>query len=578
MNKVALLLLLCLLTVCAALSQDTTRIMPGLIMRYGEDLGSLERSYPLSWSAHHRDRIRRFLLEWKNTLAEMGTGEFSVEDQVDYRLFENLLEYELEQRGIEQERREELVPLLPFAADITMLDETRRNMEKADPQSAADLLNRLNDGIAAVRRGVEAGIKKEGKEDVTPIRATPVQANRAVMECRQLGRVLDHWYHYYAGYDPLFTWWVAAPYQTLSRSLKSYADFLMEQVVGVGADDKDTIIGDPIGRDALLAALKFEMISYTPEELIRIAEMEYDWCERNMKEASRELGFGDDWLQAVEYVKTLYVPPGDQPELIRNLALEAIDFVEERDLVTVPPLARESWRMEMMSAERQKVSPFFLGGEVIMVAFPLDSMQHEQKMMSLRGNNIHFARATVHHELIPGHHLQGFMMDRFNQYRHVFWTPFWVEGWALYWEMRLWDLRFPKTAEDRVGMLFWRMHRCARIIFSLSFHLGTMTPQECIDMLVERVGHERDNATAEVRRSFGGSYPPLYQVAYMIGTLQFRALYEELVVGGRMTDKQFHDRILEGNVMPVEAVRWRLSGGEVPAGKPDWRFYPGLEK
>jgi hypothetical protein len=57
-------------------------------------------------------------------------------------------------------------------------------------------------------------------------------------------------------------------------------------------------------------------------------------------------------------------------------------------------------------------------------------------------------------------------------------------------------------------MLFWRTHRAARIVFSLSFHLGEMTPQEAIDCLVERVGRERDNATAEIRRSFGGDYPP----------------------------------------------------------------------
>ena len=54
----------------------------------------------------------------------------------------------------------------------------------------------------------------------------------------------------------------------------------------------------------------------------------------------------------------------------------------------------------------------------------------------------------------------------------------------------------------RAGALFWRMHRCARIIFSLGFHLEKMTPKECIDLLVDRIGHERDNATAEVRRSF----------------------------------------------------------------------------
>src|SRR5688500_20258154 len=76
-------------------------------------------------------------------------------------------------------------------------------------------------------------------------------------------------------------------------------------------------------------------------------------------------------------------------------------------------------------------------------------------------------------------------------YPGVFSTPFWSEGNALYWELLLWDLNFAKTPEDKIGMLFWRMHRCARIIFSLSFHLEKMTPQECIDLLVNRVGHER---------------------------------------------------------------------------------------
>jgi uncharacterized protein (DUF885 family) len=91
--------------------------------------------------------------------------------------------------------------------------------------------------------------------------------------------------------------------------------------------------------------------------------------------------------------------------------------------------------------------------------------------------------------------------------------------------MLLWDQGFPQTPQDRMGMLFWRSHRLARIIFSLKVHLGEMTPQEAIDMLVDRVGHERANAEAEVRRSFNGTYSPLYQAAYMLGGLQFRALH-----------------------------------------------------
>ena len=193
--------------------------------------------------------------------------------------------------------------------------------------------------------------------------------------------------------------------------------------------------------------------------------------------------------------------------------------------------------------------------------------------MSLRGNNVHFSRATVQHELIPGHHLQGFMTARYSSHRRAFQTPFWSEGWALYWEMLLWDLGFPKTPENRIGMLFWRMHRAARIVFSLRFHLGTMTPAECVDFLVERVGHERANAAAEVRRSFNGSYPPLYQLAYMMGGLQFKALHHELVDGGRMSNREFHDAVLTGGPMPVELVRARLLKQALPADyRASWKY------
>lgn len=338
--------------------------------------------------------------------------------------------------------------------------------------------------------------------------------------------------------------------------------------------DASGIAGRPIGRDALLLELAHEMISYTPEELVEIAEREYAWCEAELKRASREMGLGDDTRQAVEKVKSLHVPPGEQPYLIRDLAWEAIDYLRKHDLVTVPPLAAETWGMQMMSPQRQLINPFFTGGPSISVSFPTDEMSHEAKLQSMRGNNIPFARATVHHELIPGHNLQSYMSARYRPYRRPFSTPFWGEGWALYWEMLLYGRGFAQTPEDRVGFLVWRTHRCARIVFSLNFHLGRMTPQECIDYLVAKVGFDPHNAAAEVRRSFETSYSPLYQAAYMTGGLQFRALHRELVESGKMTDRQFHDAILKENSMPVEMVRAVLINQPLTrVYQARWRFY-----
>ena len=135
------------------------------------------------------------------------------------------------------------------------------------------------------------------------------------------------------------------------------------------------------------------------------------------------------------------------------------------------------WRMTMLTPEYQLQAPFFLGGEDVWVAYPTDSMPQDKKLMALRGNNRHFSRAVVHHELIPGHHLQHFYNARYQPQRQLFDTPFWSEGWALYWELRLYERGFARTPEERIGMLFWRNHRAARILFSLGFHLGKMTPQ-----------------------------------------------------------------------------------------------------
>ncbi|MEK6288990.1 MAG: DUF885 family protein [Acidobacteriota bacterium] len=546
--------------------------MRGVIERYTADRGSLARFYSVEASSARQARMKQFYTDWLAALAKLGFDSMSQDGRIDYLLFKNHLDHELRQLDLQTKALAEVATLVPFGQTITDLEDTRRRMEAIDSAKIAALFTKMARQIDGTSKAVEGGLKPDAKPDA--IKAKKTVANRAVAAIVSLRNTLRNWYGFHNGYDPIFTWWVGEPYKSVDQSLEKYAAFLREKVLGLKPGDTTEIIGDPIGREALMSELSFEMIPYTPEELVAIANKEYAWCEAEMKRASRELGYGDDWMKALEYVKTLYVEPGKQPDLIRELALEAIRFVDDHDLVTVPQLARDTWRMEMMTPERQLVSPFFLGGETIQVSYPTNTMGHEAKMMSMRGNNIHFSRATVFHELIPGHHLQGFMAARYRTYRQLFSTPFWTEGGALYWEMLLWDMNFAKSPENRIGMLFWRMHRSARIIFSLSFHLEKMTPQECIDLLVKRVGHEVDNATAEVRRSFGGAYGPLYQCAYLLGGLQVRALRRELVDSGKMTNRAFHDAVLKENRIPIEMVRASLTKQKLTGDfVSSWKFY-----
>jgi len=546
--------------------------MRAAIERYVADRGSLARFYTVEASSTRQSRLKQFYSDWLATIGRLNFDSMSQDGRVDYLLFKNHLDHELRQLEIQSKALAEIASLVPFAQTITNLEDSRRRMEAVDSPKTATLLTRMARQIDETSKAVETSLKPDNKSEA--IKPKRTVANRSVAAIVGLRGTLRNWFGFHNGYDPVFTWWVGEPYKAVDQALEKYAALLREKVLGLKPGDTMEIIGDPIGREALMSELAYEMIPYTPEELIAIANKEYAWCEAEMKRASRDLGYGDDWMKALEHVKTLYVEPGKQPELIRELALEAIKFVDDNDLVTVPQLARDTWRMEMMTPERQLVSPFFLGGETIQVSYPTNTMGHEAKMMSMRGNNIHFSRATVFHELIPGHHLQGFMTARYRTYRSLFTTPFWGEGGALYWEMLLWDMNFAKSPENRIGMLFWRMHRSARIVFSLSFHLEKMTPQECIDLLVKRVGHEVDNATAEVRRSFGGAYGPLYQCAYLLGGLQLRALRRELVDTGKMTNRAFHDAVLKENRIPIEMVRASLGKQKLMREfVSNWKFY-----
>jgi uncharacterized protein (DUF885 family) len=597
--------------------------MRPILEYYVVDRGSLQRSFPVASSPARRERFRKFYSDALERIQKLNFDGMSQAGKVDYILFRTHLEHELRQLDIEEKQLAEVAPLMPFAKTIVELEETRRRMEPIDSAKVAVTLTALKKQVDDTRRSLEAGLRGSDPE---AIKVKKTVAFRGVNAINALRGNLRNWYTFYNGYDPVFTWWNEQPYREMDEALAGYSTFVSERVVGLrsaagpgqtgpqggprgggGAGggtvappggggggtqgfqrtgsgvtarpgDTSDIIGDPIGHDALMSELQSEMIPYTPEELIAIAQKELAWCENEMKKASRELGYGDDWKKALEHVKNTYVEPGKQPQMIKDLAIEAIKFVDDNDLVTVPQLARDTWRMEMMTPERQLVSPFFLGGETILVSYPTNTMSHEQKMMSMRGNNPSFSRATVFHELIPGHHLQGFMAARYKAYRGLFSTPFWSEGNALYWELLLWDLKFQQKPEDKIGALFWRMHRCARIIFSLSFHLEKMTPQECIDLLVNRVGHERDNATAEVRRSFDGSYGPLYQIAYLIGGLQQYSLHRDLVDSKKMTNRQFNDALLHENRIPIEMIRAVLTNQKLTRDyKTSWKFYGPLQ-
>ncbi len=557
----------------SGLYDHTTPIEP-YIIQYRNDLqainyfyGPMPKGWGFQYAAASPEQMDRLLLldqEYEKKMKQFDYKKLNTNGQVDYILLNRKIKKNIEDLKSNQSAYNRVKNYLPFADSILEFEKKRRRGGAVDAKEVATTFEKAS-------AQVDQEIKK--LEGVKSIPSADVEYLENIIASLKLR--LESSFDFYNGYEPMFTWWVPKSHDRLQEKLKEYKELIAEKTDLKPFDDGSNIAGKRVGKDVLNKMLKDEMISYNADELLKIADKEWQWCVAELLKASKEMGFGEDWKKAQEKVKNSYVPEGKQPELINELYDKAMNFINEKQLIDIPPLADETWGMIMMTPERQLVNPFFTGGREISISYPTNTMTYDQKMMSMRGNNPHFSLGTVQHELIPGHHLQYFMNRRHKPYREQnFNTPFWTEGWTLYWELLLYRMGFPKTPEERIGMLFWRMHRCARITFSIKFHIGEWTPQQCIDYLVDQVGHEPANAHGEVKRSFEGSYDPLYQLAYMIGGLQLLSISDEMVGSGKLTYKEFHDRVIKENYMPMEMLRAILTNQNLnPDHQSSWKFY-----
>jgi uncharacterized protein (DUF885 family) len=553
------------------LATEKTLTMPEQVRNFEADERGIGSFYDLPWSEARWQRLEKLYADWRARLAAIDFDKLDASGRVDWLLLRNELESSLAAVARDRKRLAEMDSLLKFRGAILELEQARTRKDPLDSRTAgakvAEIAKLAKEAKKQCGAGLQPATSGTTTGQVTNLPHTV--ALRAAGAVGELRGTLKRWFEFYNGFQPEFSWWVKTPYDEANKTLDEYAKFLREEIAKQKGKDEDPLVGEPVGAEGLAEAIRFQWLPYSAEELIAIGERELAWGEGEMKKAARAMGCGDDWKAALAKVKADFVPPGEQDELVAKIAREGIEFSKNHRFATVPALCEETWRMTMMSPETLKTIPYAAyNNQHMMVAYANAEMKQEDKLMVMRGNNRAFTRLTVFHELIPGHHLQSFQSARHAQHRHGFGTPFSIEGWPLYCELRFWDLGWARTPQDKIGMLFWRMTRAARIIVTLKFHLGQMKPEEMVTFFVERVGHERLGATSEIRR-FIGHAPPLYQSGYLLGGLQLRALRDEL----KLPDQQFHDAVLTHGPIPIELLRAELRQSSLTRdAKPSWRF------
>jgi hypothetical protein len=554
------------LATCGALAVSATPVsMPQLVRDYEADSSALASFYNLPWSSLRFDRCEKLNTQWLERLEQLDFAALDQAGKNDYVLLRLTCQAELRHIARERQRMAELDQLVPFRGVVEKLEQSRWRGGRLVGATAASQISDLTKQAKQLRERVakeksDEAEKQDAKKkaDAPPLKVAPALALRAAGVVGQLRETLKGWFKYYDGFSPEAAWWLKQPCEEADKELEEYGKKLKEDLAGQKGKDEDPLVGEPpLGADALADEIRGEFLACSAAELIALGEREFAWCEDELKKAARELGCGADWKAALAKVKADSVPPGAQDECVAQVGREALAFTTKHKFATAPPLCVETWRVNMLVPETLKHIPYAAyNHQHMLVAYANAVMKQEDKLMVMRGNNRAFTRLTTAHELIPGHHLQLFQATRSNTHRRLFGTPFYIEGWALYCELRFWDLGWARTPAEKIGMLFWRMHRAARVIVSLKYQLGQLTPDEMVAFLVDRGGHEKFGATSEVRRFL--TAPPLYQASYLTGGLQLLALHNELVGGGKLTEQQFNDAVLAENSMPIELLRASL--------------------
>lgn len=342
----------------------------------------------------------------------------------------------------------------------------------------------------------------------------------------------------------------------LLKALETYAAFITKS--GEVAQG-DFAVGEAYF-DTMLQ--EYYMVPMNTAQLLQFGKEKVAFYEEQLHRLAHKLNPDQTWLQQLEALREDHPVPETLIQAYENEKEAAKAFVLQKDLVSIPEgencvmaetpwYARSTTPMGSMNTSRAYTPGLTSIFNITPINSQVPAASQEQH---LRENNYSFIRSIAFHEVIPGHHLQACMHKlQTNEFRKNFYNTVLIEGWGLYTE----DLMVEEGYLQGVLHLMQlknALWRAVRVVVDVGLHSKTLSFDEAVRMLEEKVGQQHHLAYGEVLRYTQG---PTYPSSYMLGREQLLQLRQdcEQAWGSEYSKKRFHNELLQYGSMPVALIR-----------------------
>lgn len=155
---------------------------------------------------------------------------------------------------------------------------------------------------------------------------------------------------------------------------------------------------------------------------------------------------------------------------------------------------------------------------------------------------------TCAHEAYPGHHLQFVTANRHpRRWRRLFAHAVFYEGWTLWCEQMMIDLKIDRSSWLQVQQLHDALWRCHRILVDLRLQTRRYTYEQAVNHLRRHLGFTQARAEADVNWYTG---QPAVPMSYWLGRLENERLRQRLMNGRGWSLRKFNDWLLSFGTLP----------------------------